>query len=99
MIPSGLLGGGWAPIAYAVAQNLAPARMRAMASALIILFITFLGTGLGPWAVGWLTDVLAEEYGHLAIRWSLLYVLSTCSIGALLFGLAARTIRRDYEVD
>ncbi len=99
MIPSGLLGGGWAPIAYSVAQNLAPPRMRAMASALIILFITFLGTGLGPWAVGWLTDVLAPEYGELAIRWSLLWVLSTCSIGAVLFGLAARTIHRDYGLD
>jgi MFS family permease len=96
MIPSGLLGGGWAPIAYSMAQNLAPARMRATASALVILFITFLGTGLGPWAVGYLNDVLAPRYGDEAVRWSLLGVLSTCIVGALLFALAARTIRRDY---
>ena len=96
MIPAGLLGGVWAPLSYSMAQNLAPPHMRATAAALVILFITFLGTGLGPWAVGYLNDVLEPHYGQLAIRWSLLLVLSTCSVGALLFGLGARTIRRDY---
>jgi MFS family permease len=96
MIPAGLFGGVWAPLSYSMAQNLAPPQMRATAAALVILFITFLGTGLGPWAVGYLNDVLEPRYGQLAIRWSLLSVLSTCSVGALLFGLGARTIRRDY---
>lgn len=96
MIPAGMLGGVWAPLSYSMAQNLAPPQMRATAAALVILFITFLGTGLGPWAVGYLNDVLEPRYGQLAIRWSLLSVLSTCSVGALLFALGARTIRRDY---
>jgi len=95
MIPAGLLGGVWAPLSYSMAQNLAPPQMRATAAALVILFITFLGTGLGPWAVGYLNDVLEPTYGRLAIRWSLLAVLSTCSLGGVLFALGARTIRRD----
>jgi len=95
VIPCGLLSAGWAPVAYSVAQNLAPPHMRAMASAFIILFITFLGTGLGPWAVGILNDWLAPRYGDEAVRWSLLIMLWTCLLGSLLFSLAARTIRRD----
>lgn len=95
VIPCGLLSAGWAPVAYSVAQNLAPPHMRAMASAFIILFISILGTGLGPWAVGILNDGLAPRYGDEAVRWSLLIMLWTCLLGALLFALAARTIRRD----
>jgi len=97
-IPSALCGAGWAPIAYGLAQNLAPPHMRAVASSFIIVFITFLGTGLGPWAVGFVNDRLTPEYGDLAIRWSMLGVLWTCWLGVLLFALAARTIRRDMEI-
>ena len=95
VIPCGLLSADWAPVAYSVAQNLAPPHMRAMASAFIILFITFLGTGLGPWAVGFLNDWFAPRYGDEAVRWSLLIMLWICLLGAMLFALAARTIRRD----
>ena len=94
-IPAALCSAGWAPIAYGMAQNLAPPHMRAMASAFIIVFITFLGTGLGPFAVGALNDWLEPRYGVFAIRYSLLIVLWTCSIGAVLFALSARTIRAD----
>jgi MFS family permease len=98
-IPSALCSAGWAPIAYGLAQNLAPPHMRAVASSFIILFITFLGTGLGPWAVGALNDALEPEYGVLAIRWSLLIVLWTCSLGAVLFAISAKTIARDTETE
>jgi MFS family permease len=96
-IPSALCGAGWAPIAYGLAQNLAPPHMRAVASSFIIIFITFLGTGLGPWAVGYLNDILEPTYGLLAIRWSMLSVLMTCTVGAVLFALAARTLEEDIE--
>ena len=65
----------------------------------IIIFITFLGTGLGPWAVGYINDLLEPQYGAEAIRWSLLGILLTCSTGALLFGLAAFTIEKDMLDD
>ncbi|MBB83900.1 MAG: hypothetical protein CL931_08845 [Deltaproteobacteria bacterium] len=94
-VPAALSSAGWAPVAYGIAQNLAPPHMRAVASAFIIIFITFLGTGLGPWAVGILNDWLEPTYGELAVRWSLLYVLLSCSVGAVLFGLAGRTIEQD----
>ncbi len=94
-VPAALSSAGWAPVAYGIAQNLAPPHMRAIASSFIIIFITFLGTGLGPWAVGILNDVLEPTHGDEAVRWSLFYLLLSCSIGALLFAFAGRTIERD----
>ncbi len=94
-VPAALSSAGWAPVAYGIAQNLAPPNMRALASSFIIIFITFLGTGLGPWGVGALNDSLEPTYGDEAVRWSIFYILLSCSVGALLFGLAGRTIERD----
>lgn len=98
-VPAALSSAGWAPVAYGIAQNLAPPHMRAVASSFIIIFITFLGTGLGPWAVGYINDLMEPQYGSEAIRWSLLGILLTCSTGALLFGLAALTIEKDMLED
>ena len=69
--------------------------MRALAASILILFITLLGMGLGPWAVGILNDWLEPAYGDLAVRWSLVGVLATSAIGAVLLALGARTLPKD----
>ncbi|HIG02409.1 MAG TPA: MFS transporter [Myxococcales bacterium] len=94
-IPSGLLGGGWAPAAYAAAQALAPPRMRALGASLLILCITLLGMGAGPQAVGILNDVLSPNFGEDAVRYSMVIVISSCAIGALLLLWGSRTFERD----
>ena len=76
-VPSGLIGGGWAPAVYACVQQLAPARMRAVAAAVIVLFITLLGQGAGPWVIGFLNDFYAPRFGTDAIRYSMVTVLLT----------------------
>lgn len=96
-IPSGLLGGGWAPAAYAAAQALAPPRMRALGASLLILCITLLGMGAGPQAVGLLNDALAPQFGASAIRYSMVIVISTCAIGALLLLWGSRSFERDCQ--
>ena len=96
-IPSGLLGGGWAPAAYAAAQALAPPRMRALGASLLILCITLLGMGAGPQAVGILNDVLAPEFGANAIRYSMVILISTCGLGALLLFWGSRSFERDCQ--
>lgn len=94
-IPSGLLGGGWAPASYAAVQRLAPPAMRALAASLTILFITLLGMGLGPQVIGILNDLLAPQLGTDAVRWSMVIVLSTCLVGAGLLGWAGLRMPRD----
>lgn len=94
-IPSGLLGAGWAPPVYGAAQNLAPPRMRALASAVLVLSLTLLGQGAGPQLVGLLNDALAPRFGVEAIRWSLAIVLATSLIGAAMILRASRHFARD----
>lgn len=67
-IPAGLLGGGWAAAAYAAAQSIAPANMRALAASITILGITLFGMGAGPQAIGILNDMLTPEFGVDANR-------------------------------
>lgn len=92
-VPAGLAGAGWAPLSYTVVQNLVPASMRAVAASVLIFFITLLGMGAGPWAVGALSDVFAESYGEASLRVALVTVLATSAIGAVAIAWGARTIR------
>ena len=97
-IPSGILGGGWAPAIYAAAQTLAPPRMRALAASLMILSITLVGMGAGPQVVGILNDVLASRFGDDAVRYSMAIVLATSVVGSLVLLLGARHLREDLRV-
>ena len=94
-VPSGLLGGGWAPAVYAGVQQLAPAHMRAVAALIIVLFITLFGQGAGPWAIGILNDVLSARFGDDAIRYSMVCVLSTYVLAASGLTWGARHLPRD----
>src|SRR5690606_12545838 len=47
------------PATFAIGQDVAPPPMRAMASAIIIGISSLFGYGLGPPAVGWLSDTLS----------------------------------------
>ena len=71
--------------------------MRAVAAAVLIFFITMLGMGLGPQVVGFINDWLEPSFGNLAVRWSLVIVLSTSVVGAWLLALAARRLPEELE--
>ena len=94
-VPAGLLGGGWAPPTYAATQNLAPPAMRAVAASILILFITLLGMGAGPWCVGLLSDALAPRYGAEALRYALVAVLLVSGFGAAALAAGARFLPAD----
>jgi len=94
-VPAGLFGAGWAPLAYTVVQNLVSPSMRAVASSVLIFFMTLLGMGAGPWAVGALSDWLAPGYGIDSLRVALVAVLSTSAVGAGAIFLAGRSLRAE----
>jgi MFS family permease len=94
-IPAGILGGGWAPAAYAAAQSIAPAQMRALAASITILGITLFGMGAGPQAIGILNDLLAPSFGADAVRYSMVGVLCTSIVGALALAWGATRISGD----
>jgi MFS family permease len=91
-----LVGFHLGPI-FAIAQTVAKASMRALASAIILLTATCFGQGVGPLAVGMINDALKADYGADAVRYSLLSAAVTTTLGALLFVWAARSIRTDIQ--
>ncbi|MEE3330206.1 MAG: MFS transporter [Myxococcota bacterium] len=96
-IPSGLLGGGWAPAAYAGVQRLAPAHMRAVAASIMVLFITLLGQGAGPQAIGILSDLFEAEHGLNSIRIAIAVVLSSYSLAFVALVIGARHLRNELD--
>lgn len=82
---------------FAVIQTLVPERMRATAIAFIYLFANLIGMGLGPLAVGALSDALRPLVGEDSLR----YALAAFSPGYLwvawFFWRASKTVVYDLE--
>jgi predicted MFS family arabinose efflux permease len=66
------LGNFYQATTFAQTQSLSPLRMRAVAAAVLLFILNIIGLGLGPSAVGILTDLLEPSYGTDALRYSLL---------------------------
>jgi len=68
--------GGLIPLSsasvYAAIQSLVEERMRAVAIAAIFLFANLIGAGLGPVAVGMVSDLLSSSLGDESLRYALL---------------------------
>jgi predicted MFS family arabinose efflux permease len=83
------------PIIYALVLELARPRMRAVATAILLVFASLLSQAIGPVAVGALNDVLAPAHGEQAIRYSLLMLAVTALGGGVMFFRAGRYVERD----
>ncbi len=66
------LGNFYQGTTFAQTQALAPVRMRAVAAAVLLFILNFIGFVFGPPAVGALADILSGSYGDDALRYSLL---------------------------
>ncbi len=80
---------------YAIVQGLAKLRMRAQASALLLVLINVLGMGVGPWVVGLLSDALRATRGDAGLRDAMLILPAAALWGAVHALLGARTLRAD----
>jgi predicted MFS family arabinose efflux permease len=81
----------------AMVQGLVPLRMRTLASAVLLFVINIIGLGLGPQAIGILSDLLAARFGDESLRYALLLASLVNVWAALHFALAGRTLTRDLE--
>lgn len=92
-IVPGLFGLLYASISYAAMQELVPVRMRAMASAVMLLCLTLLGIGLGPVIMGILSDIFEPSLGTHSIKRSLTIILAFNLISIIFYLDAARHYR------
>ena len=97
LLAPGLLGSMWLGPAYGVVQSLVRPQTRATATAVVLFVANLIGLGLGPLAVGVLSDVLFSQ-GHSeadAIKWSLMSFAILSLPCAALFWSARKTMREE----
>ena len=97
LLAPGLLGSMWLGPAYGVVQSLVRPQTRATATAVLLFVANLIGLGLGPLAVGILSDVLSSQ-GHSeadAIKWSLMSFAILAFPCAWLFWSARKTMREE----
>ena len=97
-VASGLGSFYGGPVA-AMTQALVPVRTRAIASATHLFFNAMIGMGLGPIAVGYLSDQLEPRFGGESVRYALLLICVTNVWAVLHFYLGGRTLREELAVN
>jgi len=95
LIPASLLNAMYNGPTLAMTQSIARADLRSQASALTTGSYNLIGMGLGPLAVGLLSDAFEPEFGVESIRYGLLIVGFVHLQGAVHNLLAARYLRVD----
>jgi len=90
--------GGWylAPC-IASTHFLVGIRMRAMASAVLLMVLNLIGLGLGPMLTGYVSDWLTPSYGDNALRYAMSITVLVNIWCAVHYYLATRTIRADFD--
>lgn len=96
LIPA-FAGAAYIGPSLAITQGLVTLRMRAVASAVLFLILNLIGMGLGPQAVGFISDLYAPTYGPESLRYALLTVMFVWPWAGVHFILAARTLKEDIE--
>jgi len=97
LAPAMLLGSASTAPQFAAAQFLATPAMRATAAAVYLFAVNIVGLGLGPLAIGWLSDALAPRYGDASLARALLVASAALVWSGFHFFRAGRTFEADLE--
>lgn len=93
-----LLGTIWYGPVYGTGQSVVPPHMRATTAAILLFIINLIGLGLGPLAVGALSDVYNKSLGMGSaegVRWALITAAAFGLVAFACFWAARKTIRQD----
>lgn len=71
-LPATVLGAFYLGPSFAMVQSLAPLHMRSTVSAIMLFILNLIALGLGPLAVGALSDLLNPAYGTQSLRYALM---------------------------
>jgi predicted MFS family arabinose efflux permease len=86
------------PVTTAV-QHLVPQPLRSTASASFLLINNFIGLGVGPTLIGWLSDNYKARFGDEALRYASVSVVGFYVVAAFLMFLASRRIAETWVED
>ena len=82
----------------AMTHGLVGLRMRALASAVLLLVINLIGLGLGPLFFGALSDYWVADLGVESLRWSLALGIIVSLIGAIFFWRGGCHLKSDLAL-
>tara|TARA_B110000008_G_scaffold111351_1_gene114313 strand:+ start:5564 stop:6877 length:1314 start_codon:yes stop_codon:yes gene_type:complete len=83
---------------FAIAQTLAPIKMRAMSTALFFFILNMIGLGGGPTFAGWLIDVFKENFNELdAMRYAMTVTFCIYIPSLVSFFLVSKVLPKDWE--
>jgi MFS family permease len=83
---------------FALAQTLAPVRVRAMSTALFFFVLNIIGLGGGPTFVGLLSESLSDTYGQVdALRMALSWLVVPYMMSILAFFWTSRIVDADWQ--
>ena len=83
---------------FAIAQTLAPIKMRAMSTALFFFILNMIALGGGPTFSGWLMDVFKENYNDLeSIRLAMTVTFIIFIPSAISFFMVSKFLPRDWQ--
>ncbi len=86
----------WIGSASSTVNDLVLPRMRAVASAIYILTITFIGLALGPYAIGWTSDILGQTMATAqALRLAMEFSLAILVLAFICILLAIRHLPKE----
>jgi predicted MFS family arabinose efflux permease len=71
-LPATVLGAFYLGPSFAMVQSVAPLHMRSTVSAIMLFALNLIALGLGPLAVGALSDLLNPAYGTQSLRYALM---------------------------
>jgi MFS family permease len=95
----GLLSSVFAGPTWSMIQELVPVGRRAMAAAVFLLLFNLVGLGLGPFAVGVLSDLYAMRIGDESLRWAMCTVLLIGIGGVVAYLKAGSSLRSDLSAE
>jgi MFS family permease len=82
---------------FAIAQTLAPIKMRAMSTALFFFILNMIALGGGPTFTGWLIDVFKENYNDLdSMRYAMTVTFGIFIPSAISFLIVSKVLPRDW---
>lgn len=71
-LPASVFGAFYLGPSFAIVQSVAPVSMRTTVSAIMLFILNLIALGLGPLAVGMLSDALTPRFGTDALRYALM---------------------------
>jgi predicted MFS family arabinose efflux permease len=91
VLPCAIIAGYIGPT-LALVQGIVDPRARAFSAAILLFFVNLVGAGIGPFAVGAISDALAASAGPQSLRYAMLLTPLLCIWSAWHYWLAAPTL-------